>query len=52
MSENLNPGPLADPKTKEILIVDDDEAMLNLLVILVRRDGFRIDQRPEIQPKR
>ena len=35
--------PLADPKTKEILIVDDDEAMINLLSILVRRDGFRID---------
>ena len=34
---------LADPKTKEILIVDDDEAMLNLLEILVRRDGFKID---------
>lgn len=33
----------SDPKTKEILIVDDDEAMLNLLAILVRRDGFRID---------
>jgi DNA-binding response OmpR family regulator len=32
-----------DPKTKEILIVDDDEAMLNLLQILVRRDGFRTD---------
>ncbi|MDE2143080.1 MAG: response regulator [Elusimicrobia bacterium] len=32
-----------DPKSKEILIVDDDEAMLNLLQILVRRDGFRTD---------
>ena len=36
-------GSPRDPKTKEILIVDDDEAMLNLLAILVRRDGFRID---------
>lgn len=35
--------PSSDPKSKEILIVDDDEAMLNLLAILVRRDGFRID---------
>jgi DNA-binding response OmpR family regulator len=35
--------PSSDPKTKEILIVDDDEAMLNLLAILVKRDGFRID---------
>ena len=32
-----------DPKSKEILIVDDDEAMLNLLEILVKRDGFRTD---------
>lgn len=37
------PQPHDDPKTKEILIVDDDEAMLNLLHILVRRDGFRTD---------
>lgn len=35
--------PHDDPRTKEILIVDDDEAMLNLLQILVRRDGFRTD---------
>lgn len=34
---------LADPKTKSVLIVDDDESMLNLLEILVRRDGFQID---------
>jgi DNA-binding response OmpR family regulator len=43
MAENESPSSLEDPKTKEILIVDDDEAMLNLLAILVRRDGFRID---------
>ena len=43
MSEQKKAGPSSDPKTKEILIVDDDEAMLNLLSILVRRDGFRID---------
>ena len=36
-------APSSDPKSKEILIVDDDEAMLNLLAILVKRDGFRID---------
>ena len=42
MAEEQRAGS-ADPKTKEILIVDDDEAMLNLLSILVRRDGFRID---------
>jgi CheY-like chemotaxis protein len=34
---------LADPASKEILIVDDDESVLNLLEILVRHDGFRID---------
>jgi len=35
--------PLADPKTKEVLIVDDDEGVLNLLEVLVKRDGFQID---------
>jgi CheY-like chemotaxis protein len=36
-------GPeLADPASKTVLIVDDDEAILNLLEILVRRDGFNI----------
>jgi CheY-like chemotaxis protein len=34
---------LADPKTKEVLIVDDDEGVLNLLEVLVKRDGFQID---------
>lgn len=34
---------LADPKTKTVLIVDDDESVLNLLEVLVRRDGFQID---------
>lgn len=43
MEENQPADGSADPKTKEILIVDDDESMLNLLSILVRRDGFRID---------
>jgi DNA-binding response OmpR family regulator len=43
MSEKTRPDASADPKSKEILIVDDDEAMLNLLAVLVRRDGFRID---------
>ena len=31
-----------DPKSKCILIVDDDEAILNLLEILVKRDGFEV----------
>jgi DNA-binding response OmpR family regulator len=43
MAEPAIPGSAEDPKTKEILIVDDDEAMLTLLSILVKRDGFRID---------
>lgn len=34
---------LADPRTKEVLIVDDDDSFLNLLEILVKRDGFQID---------
>ena len=33
---------LADPSTKTVLIVDDDEAILNLLEILVKRDGFEV----------
>lgn len=38
----LPPGALADPRTKMVLIVDDDETVLNLLEILVRRDGFEV----------
>ena len=34
---------LAEPKDKTVLIVDDDESVLNLLEILIRRDGFKID---------
>lgn len=34
---------LADPKTKKVLIVDDDESVLTLLEVLIRRDGFRIE---------
>ena len=37
MTELLSPG------TKTVLIVDDDEGVLNLLEILVRRDGFKVD---------
>lgn len=43
MTDQTPPPPHEDPRTKEILIVDDDEAMLNLLHILVRRDGFQTD---------
>ena len=40
-------GKLDDPsrpaaQTKTILIVDDDESILNLLEILVQRDGFKV----------
>ncbi|MFH1725864.1 MAG: response regulator [Elusimicrobiota bacterium] len=31
-----------NPREKTVLIVDDDEAMLNLLEILVHRDGFNV----------
>ncbi|HAH07024.1 MAG TPA: hypothetical protein DCM05_10955 [Elusimicrobia bacterium] len=34
---------LADPKTKRVLIVDDDVSVLTLLEILVHRDGFQIE---------
>lgn len=34
---------LADPKTKKVLIVDDDVSVLTLLEILVHRDGFQIE---------
>lgn len=34
-------GP-ADPKAKRVLIVDDDVSVLNLLEILVKRDGFQV----------
>ncbi|MDE2040491.1 MAG: response regulator transcription factor [Elusimicrobia bacterium] len=37
------PGALSDPRTKKVLIVDDDEGCLNLLEILVKRDGFQIE---------
>ncbi|HVE14736.1 MAG TPA: response regulator [Elusimicrobiota bacterium] len=43
--ETANPPagePLGDPRTKMVLVVDDDEALLNLLEILVRRDGFEV----------
>ena len=32
----------ADPKSKTILIVDDDESILNLLEILVKKGGFQV----------
>ena len=35
-------GPRANPASKTVLIVDDDEAILNLLEILVKRDGFKV----------
>lgn len=40
MADKIDP---TDPKTKKVLIVDDDESVLNLLEILVRRDGFAIE---------
>lgn len=34
---------LSKPSTKTVLIVDDDESVLNLLEILIKRDGFKVD---------
>lgn len=41
MSELHDSGREA-PSSKTILIVDDDESILNLLEILVKRDGFKV----------
>lgn len=41
MSELNDPGREA-PSGKTVLIVDDDESILNLLEILVKRDGFKV----------
>ncbi|HBL18394.1 MAG: hypothetical protein A2X36_14510 [Elusimicrobia bacterium GWA2_69_24] len=35
---------LADPSTKRVLIVDDDESILDLLEHLVKREGFQVDR--------
>jgi DNA-binding NtrC family response regulator len=35
-------GGTGDPKSKTVLIVDDDGAILNLLEILVKCDGFQV----------
>src|SRR5262245_50620863 len=31
-----------DPRSKTVLLVDDDESFLTLLEIMVKRDGFKI----------
>jgi len=41
-SQEGKPVKRAAPNTKIVLIVDDDEAIVNLLDILVRRDGFKV----------
>jgi len=41
MSELSDPN-RDSPANKTILIVDDDESILNLLEILVKRDGFKV----------
>ncbi|HVE14737.1 MAG TPA: response regulator [Elusimicrobiota bacterium] len=43
MSETTG-GPLADPKDKLILIVDDDESILDLLEHIVKKEGFRVER--------
>lgn len=34
---------LADPKTKLVLVVDDDEAMRDVIELCVKNEGFRVD---------
>jgi len=36
--------PLADPKTKTVLIVDDDESILDLLEHVVKKEGFKVER--------
>lgn len=31
-----------DPKTKKVMIVDDDESLLELLGVVIQREGFQI----------
>ena len=38
------PPDLADPKTKLVLLVDDDESILDLLEHVVKKEGFRVER--------
>lgn len=35
---------LADPKGKTILLVDDDKSLLDLVEIMVKREGFKVER--------
>lgn len=39
-----NAPELADPSEKLILLVDDDESLLELMEIVVKKEGFRVDR--------
>ena len=43
MPETNGSADPTDPKSKTILIVDDDESVLNLLEIVIRHDGFKLE---------
>lgn len=34
---------LADPKTKLVLVVDDDDSMRDMIALCARNEGFRVD---------
>src|SRR5438105_513132 len=42
--EQPNQPPLADPKDKLVLIVDDDESILDLMEHVVKKEGFRVER--------
>ena len=42
--QNSAEHPLADPKEKLILIVDDDESLVELMEHLVQKEGFRTER--------
>lgn len=44
MSAEVAPRPPAEPASKLILIVDDDDSVRDLLEFIVRKEGFQADQ--------
>lgn len=44
MQDTPSSSGLADPKTKLVLLVDDDESILDLLETVVKKEGFRVER--------
>jgi DNA-binding response OmpR family regulator len=44
MNEPTPPSDLAEPKSKTVLLVDDDESILDLLEHVVRKEGFVVER--------